>query len=150
MCTGIVHVFRCQQCNAVVCTLKEAAQGYTCYQARSNRGRGICGTGIDYAHYDRVSDDDCLFCEIYLSGEISNLTAEICSEAEEPWQEDIEDGLELAPTEYCYVEEGDMSPNRMNKAEHEDAGIIEQLWKEEDVDNDDDNDDEEEGGAMLY
>ncbi|KAI1757229.1 hypothetical protein F4782DRAFT_525986 [Xylaria castorea] len=152
MCTGINNVFRCQQCSAVVYNLK-ATEGYTCYEARRHRRRGVCRTGIDYSHYDRVSEEYCLFCEIFLGGEISGLTAEICDEADE-WQEDIEDGISLgqALAEHCWVEDRDTLQNHMNKAEHEDAEDIGRQGEEEDDgDNDDDkDDDDDEGGAKLY
>ncbi|KAI0460132.1 hypothetical protein F5B21DRAFT_132845 [Xylaria acuta] len=171
MCTGIVHVYRCQQCNAVVYRLKEAAKGYTCYQARQNRRRGVCRTGIDYSHYDRLSEECCLFCEIYLGGEVSDLTAEICVQGGEPWPEDREDcgaqddlnyyerntilrgiSLELALAERCRVEDKDTLRNHMDEAEQEDAEDKYEQGKEEDDDDDDDDDDdeEEEGGAKVH
>ncbi|KAI1156722.1 hypothetical protein F4825DRAFT_402186 [Nemania diffusa] len=93
MCTGIIHVYRCRQCNAVVYKLRRDGKGYyTCDQARQNGIRGMCSTGIDYAHYDRTAEESCLYCEIYLGDEVLNITAEICDEGDEPWPEDDEEG----------------------------------------------------------
>jgi hypothetical protein len=92
MCTGIVHILRCprQSCSAVVLKLREACPGFTCYEARKNGRRGVCQTGINWSHYDRVSAEDCLWCEMAVAGEIDSFTAETCPEGGEPWPEDRE------------------------------------------------------------
>ncbi|KAI3322121.1 hypothetical protein HD806DRAFT_137787 [Xylariaceae sp. AK1471] len=127
MCTGIVHIFRCpqQSCRAVVFKLKEAAPGFTCYEARKNGRRGVCRTGIDWSHYDRISEEYCLWCEIEISGEVEDLTAQNCPEGGEPWPEDRE-----------VVEDVD-----------EDEGGTSLLGEEEE--SEDEEDDEEEGGAKV-
>ncbi|GAW14423.1 hypothetical protein ANO14919_038250 [Xylariales sp. No.14919] len=138
MCTGIIHVYRCCRCNAVIYKLKEAAKGYTCRQARSNCQRGICKKGIEWSHYDRTSDENCLFCEIYLGGETSELTANNCDEGGEPWAEDRED--DVGGGTPVYEEEyPDDSPSIYLEAKTEDN--IEDYGK-----GDDDN---EEGGAKI-
>ncbi|KAI1426884.1 hypothetical protein F5Y12DRAFT_239023 [Xylaria sp. FL1777] len=142
MCTGIVHVLRCVQCKSVVSKLKEAAPGYTCHQARKNRKRGLCRTGIDWATYDRVSEEDCLFCEIYLGGELSGLTADNCDEGGEPWPEDREDDVDFYDIEALAHERSDNAPFTRHKAKDDDVADA--------GSDDDDDDDDEEGGAKLY
>ncbi len=145
MCTGICHVYRCQ-CNSVVFKLKEAVKGYTCYQARINRQRGLCKTGIRWAYYDRVSEDSCLYCEIYLGGELSDLTAETCDQGGEPWPEDREDDINDNDTDVPEIS-GDVPLSHL-KAKDKDENEGQDDC--DDVDDDDDDDDDDEGGAKLY
>lgn len=72
--------------------MKEAAPGYTCHEARRNYRRGICRTGIEWAKYDRLADEECLWCEMMgVRGEIRGLNAWSCPEGGEPWVEDLDD-----------------------------------------------------------
>ncbi|GAW27170.1 hypothetical protein SAMD00023353_7800320 [Rosellinia necatrix] len=87
MCTGIVHVYRCR-CGAVLYKIKDATRGFTCFTARKNGIRGVCRRGVEYSYYDRVSEENCLYCEIYLGTEPLNITADECDEGGEPWPED--------------------------------------------------------------
>ncbi|KAI2636084.1 hypothetical protein GGS21DRAFT_64337 [Xylaria nigripes] len=125
MCTGIVHVFYCDRgCGSIVYKLKEAAPGYTCRQARANRRRGVCRTGIDWSYYDRTATESCLYCELYHGGEIPLLTAETCEEGTE-WPEDME--------------------NVEDDVDVEDGGAV--LTAEY---NDDSDEDLEDGGVRLH
>ncbi|KAI0103672.1 hypothetical protein GGR51DRAFT_248888 [Nemania sp. FL0031] len=135
MCTGIAHVYRCPQCQAVVYKLKEAARGYTCYQARKNRRRGICRTGIDYSYYDRPAEELCLYCEIF--DEIRDITAEVCDEGSEPWLEDREDD----------IDDDDDGGVSLNLEEEESEEEDEE--KDQDYESDEDEKDEDEGGAKV-
>lgn len=145
----------------MVYKLKEAAKGYTCHEARHNRRRGVCRTGIDYAHYDRISEDCCLFCEIYLGGEISNLMADTCNEGNEPWPEDADNitlGMALAghyyvddenTLQYMAEMEYEAVENRDRQGEEEDDEDDEDEDDEDEEDEDEEDDDDEEGGAKV-
>ncbi|KAI0486127.1 hypothetical protein F4859DRAFT_356617 [Xylaria cf. heliscus] len=146
MCTGIIHVYRCQECSAVVYKLREAAPGYTCHQARYNRHRGVCRTGIDYSFYDRISEEDCLFCEVYVGGEVSDLTADNCDEGDDPWPEDREDDTVLTLAEHHCDENREALQGQIEEAEHEEV----QEENQQEEDEEDDDDDDEDGGAKLY
>ncbi|KAF2973051.1 hypothetical protein GQX73_g587 [Xylaria multiplex] len=135
MCTGIIYVYRCYQCNAVVYKLKEAVKGYTCHQATHNGQRGICKRGIEYSSYNQISDESCLFCEIYLGDELSTLSADNCDEGDEPWAEDTEEGGVDGDTAIQRVEQ-------LNDFPSDDFGA-------KDEEHDEENDDEE-GGAKLH
>ncbi|KAI0972616.1 hypothetical protein F4678DRAFT_45604 [Xylaria arbuscula] len=128
MCTGIIQIDRCCQCNSVVFKLKDAVGGYTCRQARQYKLRGACKNGIKWSRYDRVSEEQCLFCEVYLSREIPKLNADNCNEGGQSW---LEDRDAVADTNR------EISVDRSN------------LIRANDEDDDSD-DDEEEGGAKLY
>lgn len=97
-----------------------------------NNRRGACPTGISFSNYNRVAEGDCcVFCEIFLGGELDNLTAENCSQGCATWPEDKEDRVLLRPRR---------KKDRDDKLAHKGGG----------ADSDEDyNDDEEEGGAKL-
>ncbi|KAI1190127.1 hypothetical protein F5B17DRAFT_388776 [Nemania serpens] len=154
MCTGIVHVYRCQHCSAAVYKLREAVKGYTCHQARRNKARGLCRTGISYVTYDRYAEDVCLYCELYLGAEITGLRAETCDEGGEPWPEDREDdidvsegGASLKQEDYGPEDEVEETEDEQDDGEEEDED--EEEDEEEEEEEDDDDDDEEEGGAKA-
>ncbi|KAI1203861.1 hypothetical protein F5X97DRAFT_337766 [Nemania serpens] len=162
MCTGIIHIYRCKECRAAVYKLREAAKGYTCYQARGNRGRGLCRTGINYTSYDVFSEDLCLYCELYLSSEIRDLTSETCDEGGEPWLEDREGDMDISggglQQESLDDESGDEVEEKVEKEQEygkdeEDDEDDEDYEDDEDEDyeddEDDDSDEEEEGGAKV-
>ncbi|KAI8632459.1 hypothetical protein F5Y19DRAFT_364761 [Xylariaceae sp. FL1651] len=127
MCTGITHVLRCPQCNAVVLKLREACPGYTCHEAQNNCRRGVCRTGIEYTHYDRPAHEPCLYCELESGGDILRLTAETCDEGGEPWPEDVEEDVD---DEEGGAPLGEDNVTTKKACEHEEE-------------------DEEEGGAKL-
>ncbi|KAI1298941.1 hypothetical protein F5Y03DRAFT_255958 [Xylaria venustula] len=128
MCTGIIHIYRCCQCNSVVFKLQDAVGGYTCHQAREYNIRGACKNGINWSHYDRRSEEECLFCEVYLGHEISTLNADTCKAGGEPLSGDI-DAVADINTE--------LSVDCSNL-----PGV--------NAEDDDSDDDDEDGGAKLY
>ncbi|KAI1104069.1 hypothetical protein F4804DRAFT_308141 [Jackrogersella minutella] len=78
MCTGICWVYRCCGCGTVV--LKDTSVGgHTCHEARHNRKKGCCRTGVEFVFYERVAREACLLCEV--GEEIGRLDADTCDEA---------------------------------------------------------------------
>ncbi|OTB06260.1 hypothetical protein M426DRAFT_21057 [Hypoxylon sp. CI-4A] len=78
MCTGCSWQYHCPQCNTTIYKDNHVSW-YTCNQARSNRGRGICRTGIEYTYSDKLAAELCVMCEV--EAEIDGLDAETCKEA---------------------------------------------------------------------
>ncbi|KAI1432219.1 hypothetical protein GGR50DRAFT_622107 [Xylaria sp. CBS 124048] len=141
MCTGIVHIYTCcnPRCGGIVYKIKNAAPGYTCPQARLNRQRGVCRTGIAWSSYNHVADENCQYCELYcLTTEISDFTAETCEEGT-PWPEDAED------EEVHHEESFAAVVADVDEVDVEDGGAP---IRSDDEDEDED-EDEQEGGVRI-
>ncbi|KAI1502383.1 hypothetical protein F5X99DRAFT_408113 [Biscogniauxia marginata] len=79
MCTGVEWVWCCRLCGTVLLKDRGSVKGYTCREATRNRIRGVCRTGVEWRHYDKLGAEVCALCEI--KGELEGLTAETCDEA---------------------------------------------------------------------
>ncbi|RYP53877.1 hypothetical protein DL768_001189 [Monosporascus sp. mg162] len=132
--------------------------------ARARGRRGLCRTGVEWSHYDRVSPDGaCALCELGPLIFGAGLTAETCDEAarEEPvadfWgcgSSDSEGEDEGAGGD----EEDDVEGDEESDADSDEGASLEseedsdeegQYDEDEDNDAEDDDDDGEDGGAEL-
>ncbi|KAI1143119.1 hypothetical protein F5Y05DRAFT_143244 [Hypoxylon sp. FL0543] len=138
MCTGVCWNIRCAVCKTII--LKDThVSGHNCREARRNAKRGCCKTGVEFTCYDRVSNEQCLLCEI--KSDIEALDAESC-----------DPGMSETRVGYHHDKEEDDDYEYEDEYESESS---EDLWDykvdsdDEEDDDDDDDDDDEEGGASL-
>ncbi|RYP73644.1 hypothetical protein DL771_003532 [Monosporascus sp. 5C6A] len=161
MCTGVCWNVRCCNynnnrassggCRSIIFKDRHAVPGHTCRTARARGRRGLCRTGVEWSHYDRVSPDEaCALCELGPLIFGGGLTAETCDEAarEEPPADFWGGGSSDTEGEDDGVggdEEDDADSDEGASLESEaDSGGEERY----DEDGDDD-DDGEDGGAEL-
>ncbi|KAI1079150.1 hypothetical protein F5B20DRAFT_581569 [Whalleya microplaca] len=136
MCTGNCWVFRCRGCGGVLAK-DHSLPGHTCHEAKRYRRRGLCRTGVEFAHYDKVANELCLMCE--LREEIGALTAETCPEGELEVLPDEEEDYEVVDEEVDVDEEEDVDEDE--DVDDEEGGVSLKC--------DDEDGDEEDGGAEI-
>ncbi|CAJ2512198.1 Uu.00g052130.m01.CDS01 [Anthostomella pinea] len=154
MCTGIAHNLKCRACGTTIMKLRDATPGYTCREARAKGRRGVCRKGVEYAFYDRISDELCLMCELF-SGDGNEMpcSVEACDEACGVWEEDVvedEDGEEGGAL--LLQDNGKDADKEIIKIELEVEGVgeLEAEESHRDSDVEDESEDEESGGFFNF
>ncbi|RYP11373.1 hypothetical protein DL765_007803 [Monosporascus sp. GIB2] len=157
-------------CRSIIFKDRHTVPGFTCRMARARGRRGLCRTGVEWSHYDRVSPDEaCALCELGPLIFGGALTAETCDEAarEEPVagfsgcgssdsegdddgtvDDEEDDAVEDEGSDVDSDDEDDWDEGA--SLESEEDSDDEEEEEEEDEDDEDNNDDDgENGGAEL-